>query len=261
MRAASRAQLSKTDHNSAATFSHGFRSCSGQSLFIVETLARSGYVVAAPEHLDSSCLKGAPSESSHLPFGEPENWTADTHLNRRDDVKAVLDLLLSSSFPQFVNPDRIGIAGHSLGGYTGLALSGAWDSWLDHRIKAALLLAPYSQPFLVNSTLGNLQVPTMYQGGTLDLGTNPAMKKAGGTYDSSPAPKYYIELKKASHTTWTNSTCRGTRSTADCLRRSTNASLIVTYARGFLDEFVLGKKSRVLNTKNRNLADYRKQLQ
>jgi len=242
-------------------FSHGYRGCSGQSLFIVETLARAGYIVAAPDHLDAGCKNGTPAEETDPSFRDPEAWTAETHLDRRDDVKAVLDLLLSSSYPKFVNPDRIGVMGHSLGGYTGLALSGAWDSWLDTRIKAAVLLSPYSQPFLINSTLSNLQVPTMYQGGTLDFGTTPAVKKAGGAYDSSPAPKYFIELKKASHFAWTNSICKGTRSTADCLRRSANASLIVSYARGFLDEFVLGKKSRVLNTKNRNLADYRKQLQ
>ena len=44
----------------------------------------------------------------------------------------------------------------------------------------------------------------MYQGGTQDFGVSPVVAKAGGAYDKSSSPKYYLELDGVGHFAWTN---------------------------------------------------------
>jgi len=121
-------------------------------------------------------------------------------------MEAALDAALYHSEFDGVRVDagRVGVAGHSLGGYTLLGLAGGWPSWKDPRVKAVLALSPYSSPYLSKEQLGNLNIPVMYQGGTRDSGITPTVKKGGGAYDRSVKPKYYIELDGAGHFAWTN---------------------------------------------------------
>jgi hypothetical protein len=44
----------------------------------------------------------------------------------------------------------------------------------------------------------------MYQGGTLDFGVSPALRRNQGAYDLSSAPKYYVEFERATHFAWTD---------------------------------------------------------
>ena len=90
-----------------------------------------------------------------------------------------------------------------------------------------LALSPYTQPYLVHKTLGGLSAPVMYQGGTLDVGITPSLGRAGGVYDASPAPKYFVELEGAGHLAWTD------------LRAAAHGA-INAYAIAFLDHYVLG---------------------
>ena len=71
-------------------------------------------------------------------------------------------------------------------------------------MKAVLALSPYSQPFALQHTLGGVSAPLMYQGGTRDLGITPTLHKSQGSYDQSPAPKYYVEFDMAGHFAWTD---------------------------------------------------------
>jgi len=104
-----------------------------------------------------------------------------------------------SRFRGLVDLDRLGLAGHSLGGYTVLALGGAWEDWKLSGVKAVLALSPYSQPFILTDTLSDLDAPVMYQGGTRDFGITPSLRKNEGAYEMSPSPKYYVEFQRAGH--------------------------------------------------------------
>jgi hypothetical protein len=68
----------------------------------------------------------------------------------------------------------------------------------------------------------------MYQGGTLDFGITPAIEKAGGAYDLSGAPKYFVEFAGVGHLAW-----------ADIGRTGTHPG-IVAYSLAFLDRYVKG---------------------
>jgi len=218
-------------------FSHGFTGCGTQSVFLTEGLAQAGYFVLAPNHPDAGCGPGHEGKlfeklstmQSEQPFHNPDAWSKATYGDRRADLEAILDMILKEKSFQGVPIDssRIGLAGHSLGGYTVLALAGAWPSWKDRRVKAVLALSPYCAPFIMKGDLGHLDVPVMYQGGTLDIGITPSVRRPGGAYDLTSAPKYFLDLAGAGHFAWTN------------LDKSYQ-SLINDYAIAFFDRYLKG---------------------
>jgi len=188
-------------------FSHGFTGCNTQSTFLMEALARAGYLVVAPNHNDARCGTGTERGSLHPqdPFQDATAWSDATYRDRYKDIEAVLDAVLSKERFDGVPIDRnrVGIAGHSLGGYTALGMAGAWPSWKDPRIKAVLALSPYCSPYLDHSSLA-LGVPVMFQGGTLDFGITPFVRRPEGAFDQSSTPAFYMELDGAGHFAWTD---------------------------------------------------------
>jgi predicted dienelactone hydrolase len=117
-------------------------------------------------------------------------------------VFAVSSMLDDRRSQNYVDTKRMGLIGHSLGGYTALGVAGAWPSWRDRRFKAVLAFSPYLAPYLKNGGLKRLAVPVMYQGGTAyDL--TPDLRRNCGAYAHTPAPKYFIELDGAGHQSWT----------------------------------------------------------
>jgi dienelactone hydrolase len=220
---------SQTGRQPVLIFSHGFGGCAVQSKFLTEALAAHGYWVFAPNHKDARC-GGARSGRSRpdTPFREPEQWSDQSFVNRRDDIRAIQQALATAApYASRVDLARLGYIGHSLGGYTVVGLAGGWPSWKTAGVKAVLALSPYTQPYLVHGTLGGLSAPVMYQGGTLDVGITPSIRRTGGVYDASPAPKYFIDFARAGHLAWTD------------LRGTAHADMIA-YAIAFLDHYVLG---------------------
>lgn len=211
-------------------FSHGFSGCNTQSTFLMEALAEAGYFVLAPNHEDAHCGSARNSGAGwnpEEPFQKAGDWTDATYRSRATGLRTVLDTVLREKTFQGVPVDssRVGLAGHSLGGYTVLGLAGAWPSWKDTRIKAVLALSPYCSPYLKRGDLGHMNVPVMYQGGALDLGISPFVRGPNGAYDLSSAPKYYMELQGAGHLAWTN------------LNRKFQ-ELIDTYSVAFFDRYL-----------------------
>src|SRR5262245_27097419 len=189
-------------------FSHGFGGCGTQSKFLTQALAEHGYWVFAPNHRDARCGPGGRGGAMALPeasFRDAAQWTDKTYADRRDDVRAIMKVLRdSAALAARLDLSQLGLVGHSLGGYTVLGLGGAWASWKTPGIKAVLALSPYAQPFLAHNTFSGLSAPVMFQGGTLDLGITPWIRKSNGGYDASPSPKYYVELAGEGHFAWTN---------------------------------------------------------
>jgi predicted dienelactone hydrolase len=214
-------------------FSHGFGGCATQSTFLTAALASRGYLVVAPQHKDARC--GGVQQSGRTarsrpeePFQNPEAWSDQTFVDRADDIRAILDAIAhDNDLAARVDMSRLALTGHSLGGYTVVGLAGAWASWKLPNVKAVLALSPYIQPFVRHHTLSQLSAPVMYQGGTLDFGITPFVERAGGAYDASPAPKYFVDFTGAGHLAWTD------------IRASVH-DRIEEYAIAFLDHYVRG---------------------
>jgi uncharacterized protein (TIGR03437 family) len=189
-----------------------------------------------------------------------QSWTDQSAVDRRNDVRAVTDGILASNLGAIIGRDRIAGMGHSLGGYTMFGMIGGWDSWRDARFKAAVLLSPWIQPYLVQGRIPRANpVPVMYQGGTLDLGITPSLKQGGGAYDSNQAPKFFLELRGTGHLGWTNSACGRTATTvAACLQSDTNVQLSSRNLNDFFDRYLRGNSPRFLFDKTQGLATYRR---
>jgi predicted dienelactone hydrolase len=181
-------------------FSHGFDGCKTQSVFLMQALANDGYIVMAPDHKDASCEGGGFTHRPDAGFRKPGDWSDQSHIDREHDIKALYAALnADKTWGPRIDWKRVGLAGHSLGGYTVMALAGAWPSWKMEGIKAVLALSPYVAPFTQSGDLGHLDIPVMYQGGTRDWGITPSVKKKGGAYDQTSSPAWFVEFDKTSH--------------------------------------------------------------
>lgn len=233
-------------------FSHGFGGCAQQSAWLTEGLAAAGYLVVAPEHRDALCDA---QPGGHLevaaPFTAPERWTPKSYDDRRDDVWRVLTALREGSgWRARADLGRIGLIGHSLGGYTVLGVAGAWPDWriagLDG-LKAVVALSPYCQPFLSHGDLGAIGVPVLYEGGTIDMIGTPHLTREGGCYDSTGSPAELVVFRGAGHLSWTGLMHRGRLRAA-----------ILDRTRAFLDAYILGQGAETAPTDRALIADSRR---
>lgn len=93
--------------------SHGMYGNAYNQAWLAGALARRGYVVAAISHPGTSTWSRDPEVTRQL-------W------ERPMDVSRVIDYATTTpELAHFVDPDRVFMAGHSLGGFTALALAGA----------------------------------------------------------------------------------------------------------------------------------------
>src|SRR5262245_29374194 len=226
-------------------FSHGFHGCGTQSTFLMHAFADAGYLVVAPDHGDASCggaggALGRPEQT----FGNVSAWSDKTHADRRDDLRRLIETLHSDVLASAIDWTRVGLVGHSLGGYTVLGLAGAWPSWKMSNVRAVLALSPVCQRYVQHGTLGAISIPVMYQGGTADLGITPFVKRAGGCFDKNASPATFIEFKGAGHFAWTD------LSTVD------HAS-IATHALAFLDKYVGGRPAANPAARDADVVDVR----
>ncbi len=213
-------------------FSHGFHGCATQSRFLMEAFASAGYIIFAPNHRDAICHGGKTKwiDRPQIPFRKPQRWNETSFRDRAEDIRRLIEAIRADDrFRERVDWSRFGLAGHSLGGYTVLALGGAWPGWKLSNVKAVLALSPYTQPFLLHGTLAGLSAPVMYQGGTWDYGVTPVMHKSMGAYDRSSEPKYYVEFDRMGHFAWT-----------DIGRRKARKA-IIAYSLTFMNYYVKGE--------------------
>ncbi|WP_413203633.1 alpha/beta hydrolase family protein [Rhodospirillum sp. A1_3_36] len=92
--------------------SHGHGGNWRNQIWLAEALVSAGYRVAAPNHPGTTSRDRRPEEAARL-------W------ERPHDLSRVMDALLADpSLAGPVDPGRIAVIGHSLGGWTALALAG-----------------------------------------------------------------------------------------------------------------------------------------
>lgn len=240
-------------------FSHGFGGCSKQSTFLTKHLADNGYIVIAPDHADANCrkhlglgssmqeMRAGKSMRPEKPFRTPEIWTDKTEEDRKYDVLFALSSMLDDrQYAPYIDQERMGLMGHSLGGYTVLGIAGGWPSWKDKRFKAVLALSPFVEPYIKSGGVRKIDIPVMYQGGGRDAGITPSIKRAGGAYAQTHAPKYFIEFDKAGHYAWTE-------------LEQDYQSLINQTALAFFDTYLKDKPVTIDESKNPRVSTFKKE--
>lgn len=181
-------------------FSHSSGGNRQQSTFLCTHLSSHGYVVAALDHSDvvAAELTRKESEADEQKTVRVAAWIA----NRVPDIRFLLDYLLNHAAwdsEAQIDHIRIGIVGHSFGGWTALAATE-----VESRICAVVALAPggssQPKPGIIPATLSftwGREVPTLYLVAEDDVFTPLA-----GMYElfeRTPATKQMFILRRADH--------------------------------------------------------------
>lgn len=179
-------------------FSHGSGGIRFQSWFLMEHLASHGYVVAAPDHVGNTALDllipGPPFETRDRPL----------------DISLVIDAMLErdatpgDGFEGRIDPARIGVVGHSFGGFTALAMAtGFEDVPPDPRVRAIVPISPVSTIF-TPAELASIRIPTLLVGGTADM-TAPIDPQTIYAWDHlTDRPRYRLDVVDAGHASFTD---------------------------------------------------------
>lgn len=252
------APLAEKEPYPMLVFSHGYGGSGLGAVFFTERLAARGWIVVAPDHHDRhsavririgqnkevdrwSLLHHAKEIASSSPADQGK------YLYRLDEMKLTIDGMLNSpAFSNLIDKERIAVGGHSFGGFTALGLCGTIKKCHDHRIKAVLLFSTGAGGYLfTRDELRSVKMPSM-----LFLGEREKQQARGDCtmseiadklYQDLPSPKYFIEVKGASHFSFNNrfSDTRITR-----LMSGTNEQfeVIRRYSIAFLEKHVVGMK-------------------
>ena len=126
---------------------------------ITTHLAKNGYIVAMLEHHRNN---------------RNNNELEDTYENlviRPRHLQITIDAVsFDSMFSRCIQSNNVAILGHSMGGYTALAVAGGipWsnpqqrvDVITDHRVRALVLMAPATAFYQPDDSLSNVNVPIL----------------------------------------------------------------------------------------------------
>jgi dienelactone hydrolase len=170
-------------------FSHGLTGEPARHTELSSAWARAGYVVAMPAFpLTNASVANA-------------NGNVADVANQPGDVSFVIDQVLAadadpaSPLHGKVLTDRIGVAGHSLGGATTYGVA-ANDCCRDDRIDAVIIMSGLRLVNPAGDHLGSMP-PTMLLHGVADPLLKVAM--ADEIYPQLSAPKWYVRLLVAGH--------------------------------------------------------------
>ncbi len=177
-------------------FSHGNGGIRAQNAFWCDHMASHGYIIMSADHTGNcaaTCVGG-----KVIPYNVGRMMNSSQE--RPKDVSFLIDTMgrmnagADSRFAGRVEMDKIGVAGHSYGGYTCGAVIES-----DKRVKAIIPMTP------VWPTRTNFTTPLLIflasEDKTLGAMTNQTIRHR---YEESKGPHYFVEIVDGGHFTYTD---------------------------------------------------------
>lgn len=216
--------------------SHGLGSTREEFTNLAEFMASKGYAVAVPEHVGSN----EDRQQAFIHGEVTDLFDVNEFVNRPRDIQFVLNALeqwQAGPNGQGLNLERVGVLGHSFGGYTALAVGGAtldFDnlardcqanqrrlnlslllqcralelprsadttaySFRDRRVAAVLVANPVSGSVFGANGIATLDTPVAILGGSLDFVT-PVLWEQAYPFQFIPrTDKYFALFSGRSH--------------------------------------------------------------
>ena len=212
-------------------FSHGAVNDPIDYAWTLEQIARAGFVVAAPYHVNNTqddvridtinalavaqgrpalfaCDDGRPS-----PCSRTDN--ARSVEDRVRDISAILDAL-PRWFGTRADSAKVGVMGHSRGTITALAAAGGSTTWgfgPERRVQAIMGMAIGARPLRDAINVAAIKVPTLLVAGGLDRNTPQAISEE--TYATlGSADKRLVVIPNATHRSFDSTYCAQLQSAA-----------------------------------------------
>lgn len=173
-------------------FSHGNGGMRSQSTFWCDHMASHGFIVAAVDHTRNSCATSF--EGKVIPY-DLEGRT-QAAIDRPKDVSFLIDSMeamnndSNTKFAGHVDMENIGVAGHSFGGFTAMAVITQ-----DPRVDAIAPMAGVVPEFSTSSSKPLLIFIATEDSTIKEKGNSGAR----AYFEATEAPKYLVEMKDAGH--------------------------------------------------------------
>ncbi len=212
--------------------SHGLGSHPNDFSALGKQLASYGFLVAIPQHIGSDTEKLEDLINGY----SRELYDLQEFINRPLDISYVLDELENRNKTEFSNRlklDKVGVLGHSFGGYTALAVAGAtWDfdniknycdrrvweanmsmllqcqtldlpikdyNFRDPRVAAIGIMNPVNSVIFGSQGLSKVDIPIIIGAGTNDPATPPIIEQIRTFAWVTSQDKYLFVMKGQAH--------------------------------------------------------------
>jgi len=247
-------------------FAHGYSGCGLNTLFFNEYIASQGFIVAAPDFVDTrapdfveqiyGCRISGEESMDRLTILQeagklttywtnyPESMIYHLPEIRLGKTSFVIDKMLeldndsNSSLYGAIDEDAIGMYGHSLGGLTTQGVIGAFPEggFEDERIKAALI---FSAPVPFEDNISHIDIPLMVMFGDDDPSHLFPDVPRSALYDEAKPPKYELVLKNSTHYTFSDP-CNDYDTIPDCQESDPHTQVIDDYGLAFFKMYLKG---------------------
>lgn len=259
-------------------YSHGATGAGTSSFFICELLARNGYIVVAPDFLDTVFVARIDQPVPYDGFlwmrtDQYISWLRELGLNKasregrtlfeyrpmqlKQTMEKVFVLNKDSKSALFnhVDEDRIGLFGHSFGAWTSVLLAGASPTFQDKRVKAVVALSgPVNEHVYAvasENDLSAVNVPILFEFGDQEPAKGRKDDKTF-LFDKSKSPKQLISIKGADHLSFSGGVKGEHKKASEYLTEDPQRKTISETTLDFFNAFIKGDAGSKAKLKDRS---------
>jgi predicted dienelactone hydrolase len=258
-------------------YSHGATGAGTSSFFICELLASHGFIVIAPDYLDTVYVARI---DQPVPFdgylwmrtAQYISWLRELGLNKaskegrelfayrpiqlKQTIKMAFELNeeTKSLLHQHLDEKRIGLFGHSFGAWTSVLLAGASPVYHDDRIKAVAALSGPVNEFVYSvaseNDLNKVKAPILFEYGDKEPASGRQDDKKF-LFDKASTPKILLSIKNADHLSFSGGVKGEHKTASEFLNQDPPRKVISETTLDFFDAYLKGNQSSKAKLKTR----------